>query len=551
MIPATNAFPAHLAILLEAGMLLAWLALAGYRPRLGERLDRWLHRWLRRWARRPRRTLLILALATAAGNAAVVWQAGFPEPDVADEFSYLLAADTFAHGRLANPQHPMWQHFESLHVIQDPTHSSKYPPAQGLLLALGQRFGGHPGVGLWLGSALLVAAAGWMLLGWLPPPWAIYGSLWVALHLGIGSYWNQTYWGGSLAAIGGALLFGALPRLLKRPHPRDAVLLALGVALLANTRPWEGLVVCLEVAVVLALWLLRRPHRALSRFLLPASAVLLATAACMLIYNQRGSGEALRMPYQVHEATYAVRPLFLWQDFRPEPQYRHPEMRDYHLGYARRVPQTPSWPWRALVSGWDRIATQLYFVLGLGLIPALLALPLAWHRQRARLLVGCGALLALASAVSHAWWPHYSAPLAVPLLALGLICLRYARVWRRHQARGRWLPIAALSLCVASLVVQLPFLRPAAEERSQRRARIEEQLHAHGGKHLVFVRYAAVGAEWVYNAADIDRAEIVWARQMGARDQELIDYYPGRQAWSLDLDPRTRQRSLKRLPAAN
>jgi hypothetical protein len=144
------------------------------------------------------------------------------KPTIYDEFSYLLQADTLANGRLTNPAHPLWQFFESIYILQQPSYASRFPPAQGLAMAVGQLLFGHPWFGVWLTAGLLAAALCWALQGWLPPGWALLGEF-IGLDLCVFSYWMNSYWGGAVAAIGGALIIGAWVRI----SPRKAVALCL------------------------------------------------------------------------------------------------------------------------------------------------------------------------------------------------------------------------------------------------------------------------------------------------------------------------------------
>ncbi len=526
------------------------IALAHIAPDLGAK---WFEKWEKRLGRFARRRALVvlsigaLALAVRAFLLPIL---PVPQPAIHDEFSHLLAGDTFAHGRLANPTHPMWIHFETFHVIFHPTYASMYPPLQGLMLAAGKVIGGHPFVGVWFSVAVMCGAICWMLQGWLPPGWALLGDLLPVMRLGVFSYWDNSYWGGAGAAIGGALVLGALPRIMRHQRLRDALLMGLGLSLLANSRPYEGFVLCLPVAIALLLWMTgkKKPPASIvtRRVVLPLLLVLAVAGLAMCYYFWRVTGSPFRMPYQLNREAYAVARYFYWQAPNPQPIYHHAAMRDFYVNLEfGRYLQVRSIGGFFTETG-IRIISMWLFYLGPVLTVPMFTLPRILPERRLRWLVIAGAACIVGMELEVFSAAHYAAPIAGVILAVVVQGIRHLRTWRWDgRPSGVFLARALVVICVLMVPLQVPALPAMARWAMWRptgleRALVLAQLRSVPGNHLVLVRYSRDHdplMEWVYNEADIDASKVVWARDMGpARNEELIQYFKDRQVWAVDGD---------------
>ncbi|HWR53371.1 MAG TPA: hypothetical protein VN428_19855 [Bryobacteraceae bacterium] len=546
----------------KAATLVVLLAAALCFPSAGAGIFSRLQRSFRALAARPGWSILAVALLPVLLRLAILPIYPAPEPRIHDEFGHLLLADTFASGRITNPPHPYAASFEAVYILVHPTYTAQYQPALGVMLAAGKLLFGHPWAGIVVSTGLLSGALYWMLRGWVPSAWALLGSAMAALQIGVLDYWMNSYWGGTVPAIGGTIVLGALPRLSRsRGRAVYAIILAIGLAIVMNSRPVEafllGLVVCG--------WLLRLVLRtrelplsvAVAQIVVPIGLIVAATLSGIGYYNWRVTGNAFEFPYMLHQKLNGTPQPFWWQAPVSVSHFKNKEIEGDYLR-QRMLHDRRSSPLAMLKATVSRTLMAGLFYLGVSLAVPLLFIRSAWREPQMKFVLAAGLPFALDHLTFHAFYPHYAAPECALLFLAVVLCWRHMRRWKWKAvpvglALSRTLPIVTvlgLAIPVAGKAAE-PFLpadatlvRRALDELGgipPARTGIVRQLESMGGPHLVFVRYRYPmhhpDNEWVRNAADIDASPIVWARELDPEtNRALIHYYGNRRVWLLEPD---------------
>jgi hypothetical protein len=552
------------ALELAVGALLATLAL----------LAPAVQRWASALAFRPRTSMVVLGASPIVLRLLLLPHHPVPHAGIRDDFGHLLAADTLLHGRLANPTHPLHRFFETTFVLQQPTYSSIYPLGQGLLLGCGRLLFHTPWAGVLIATGALAALTYWMLRAWTSPVWALAGGLLAVCILGPLNEWSNTYSGGTLSAIAGCLVFGSLPRLESEFRKRDAAQLGAGVALQMITRPYECVLLVMAIAVYFLPVLRRRSE---VRRLVPLTAVaVFATLPGLILtvmQNRAVTGSISTLPYVLSQHEYGV-PATL--TFEPNPIPHRELTAQQELEYQSQRAfhgDHPDTLEKFLLRLEYRVRFYRFYFFAPLYIALLVFLVTAREYRQVYVLLAC-AIFALGTNFFPYLYPRYVAGVACLFILMSVAGLqKLSGVVVRGQPAGRRAAVVILSLCAAQFLFWYTLHVFDDEDTSialkrfeswdsinhrdsGERESVERELAREPGRKLVFVSYWAnhlFQHEWVYNAADIDGSEVVWARDLGpAQNEELVNYYPNRSVWLLEPDaqpPKLSRYEGGRLPA--
>ena len=500
---------------------------------------------LKAGAARPRWAMAILFVLPILLRLVLLAHNPAPIPTTSDDFAYVLLGDTLSHFRLANPPHPMSRFFETVFVLQEPAYSSIYPLGQGIVLAIGELLFRSPWAGVLLSVGALCALTYWMLLAWVEPVWALVGGLYMVVQFGPLNQWTNTYWGGAVSAAAGCLVFGAIPRLWKKPRTRDAILLGAGCGIQILTRPFESVLLAIAIAVPMLILFRREPRRIAALTLLAMSPAFALT----LLQNKTVTGSWTTIPYMLSRYQYGIPANFTFQpNAQPHKELNREQQVDYQAqsdvhGYERET-------WATYLKRLaDRIRFYRFFLMPPLTVAVFFFLP-DLRQKRFQWAAASVAIFGLGTNIYPYYYPQYIAATACFLVLMAVLGLR-----RLNRLSGDAMRILAL-LCVVQFVfwygirlfgndTLFGVLEPYESwdfvnfgDVEGRRA-FDYRLAQAPGRQLVFVRLGPrhLLREWIHNEADIDGSHVVWALDLGPEeDARLRAYYPHRTVWLAEPD---------------
>lgn len=502
-----------------------------------------------------RRSLVLASvfLMVFVGRLALLPVLHVPPPRITDEFSQVLSGDTFAHWRATNPTHPMWFYFQTFMENQKPTYHSMYLPANGLFLALGQILTGIPWLGVLFSAAAAAAAMCWMLQGWVTPRWALWGAVVFVLQAAK-NHLTDRYVGEAVTILAGALILGAVPRIVKERKFAAAGWLGIGVALLVASRPYEGAFLVAGVGLGGIWWALQEGISSgaiLRKVALPVGLMLVPVFLSLGYIDWRTTGNPALPPYQLNLVEQHVTRPFVWQKPVAPPHYDYAAMSSFYqqweVNWWTSITRFP----RGIVLFFVDKTENLYdeILWPLGALVAIGGYQLLKDRNRRFLPLTFGFFLVGLCLETYQLLGWYLGPVRAVVLLLAVYGVRHLGAWRRQSHHG--LRISRMvAVCVpAVLLVYLScsLAGTAYGETHQQperyysaRQRLLEGLESLPGKQLVIVRYSSSHIpfeEWVENGADIDASKVVWARDVPERrNADLLEYFKDRKVWLLEPD---------------
>ncbi len=363
----------------------------------------------------------------------------------------------------------------------------------------------------------------------------------ILLHGSLSYFYARSYMPFSMPVIGACLLFGSVLHPGAAWSRKRAICFGLGLAVLAISRPLEGLLIALPLAGWKGCeWLaaLRRDQVGPPmEFAGIAALPLLLAAGFILAHNHAVTGSATTFPYLLYQRLYSTTPYFVNQPLREQTGRvdMGPVLDRFKREYGNRVHRE-----RAALSLPDRMWQRLRIAMaGCFFLPHFGVLCLAAFLGRRHPWVWwCGGLI-LGFVILTSFTVSAQARYAGVVLPAAFLLAGYGLAALGTIFRGRLRRVVSVTVVAVLLVLCVANVRELWEAQPHslavdRRAVVDR---IGSGKHLVFVAYGPEQSllhEWVYNEPVLDGAPIVWVHDLGKETNlGVMQKHPGRKVWRL------------------